>query len=235
MHVYTTRMFSVSIPIPQIGIQNVDLLVATMTASHWLKTEGADAINKALNRFNPSSQDHTMKKQSKPTSLSDEQVTVYLLLAAVEAASHVVAAPGLHVPHSTIDVLCVGGLMRFPPQEGGPLCYLFRNGVENIGQKATELAQFLGAPMLELVQPSSLSDMVEGNSYALNKGMKDHEGRGEVQGSVDKEEFQWTELYSAGPCQPLAAFDAPHLPRVPWTGLLIAVLAIFVYLIVELL
>ena len=235
MHVHSTKMnSSASIPIPQIGIQNVDLLVATMTASHWLKPEGADAINKALNRFSPSSQDHTMKKQSKPTSLSDEQVTVYLLLAAVEAALHVVAAPGLDVPHSTIDVLCVGGLMRFPPQEGGPLCYLYRNGVENIGQKATELARFIGAPMLELVRPSSLSDMVEGNVTAPNKGMKDHEGRGEVQGSVDKE-FQWTELYSAGPCQSVAAFDAPHLPRVPWIGLLIAVLAIFVYLIVELL
>lgn len=213
----------------------MDLLVDTMTASQWLKPEGADAINKALNRFSLSSQDHTLKKQCKLASFSDEQVALYLLLATVEAALHVMTAPGLTVPHSTIDVLCVGGLMRFPPQEGGPLCYMYRNGVENIGQKATELTQVLGAPMLELLQPNTLSAMAEVNLSALNKGMKDYEGRGETQDSVDKEEFQWTELYSAGPCQPLAAFDTPQLPRVPWIGLFITVLAIFVYLIVVLL
>ena len=222
----------------QIGIQSVDLLVATMTASSWLKSDKADVLNKALNRLSPSSQSHTRpEKQRKPASLSDEQVTLYLFLAAVEAALRVVAAPSLAVPHSTIDVLCVGGLMRFPPQEGGPLCYLFRNGVKNIGQRATELTQVLGAPVLKLLQPNTLSAMCdEMNLSARDKGMKERKsGVGEVQSLGDEEEFEWTELYSAGPCQPTAAFDAPQLPRVPWIGVLVIALAAILYLVVLLL
>ena len=121
----------------QIGVQNVDLLVASMITSHWLKIDEADAICKALNQLSPSSSSPSRETQSKRPSLSDQQVTLYLFLAAVKAALRVVTAPGLTVPHSTIDVLCVGGLMRFPPQEGGPLCYLCRNGAKNIGQRAT--------------------------------------------------------------------------------------------------
>ena len=227
----------VSILILQIGIQNVDLLVATMTESHWLTADGADAISKALSRLNPSSRSHTGEKESKPASLSDEQVTLYVFLAAVEAALHVVAAPGLAVSHSTLDVLCVGGLMRFPPQEGGPLCYLCRNGAENIGQRATELTQVLGTPTLELLQSSTLSSVFdELNLSTLNRGMNNRkDGVGEVQDSEDEKEFQWSELYSAGPCQPIAAFDAPQLPRVPWSGLLVIVVAAVLYLVVALL
>lgn len=243
LHVlYTcTIQGSTCVPIPfyvQIGIQNVDLLVATMMTSHWLKADEADAISKALNQLSPSSRGHMREKQSKPASLSDQQVTLYLFLAATEAALRVVAAPGLTVPHSTIDVLCVGGLMRFPPQEGGPLCYLCRNGAKNIGQRTSELAQVLGTPVLGLLQPSRLYAMCEEmNLSSTNKGMKEHKGGfgGEVQDLEGEEEFEWSELYSAGPCQPIAAFDAPQLPRVPWIGLLVTALAVILYLVVKLL
>lgn len=44
------------------------------------------------------------------------------LLAAVEASKR---AP--NVDHSLLDLICVSSLMNFPPQEGGPFHYFYRN------------------------------------------------------------------------------------------------------------
>ena len=44
------------------------------------------------------------------------------LLAAVEASKR-----ATNVDHSLLDLICVSGLMSFPPQEGGPFHYFYRN------------------------------------------------------------------------------------------------------------
>lgn len=44
------------------------------------------------------------------------------LLAAIETSNRVP-----DVNHSLLDLLCVSGLISFPPQEGGPFHYLYRN------------------------------------------------------------------------------------------------------------
>ena len=43
------------------------------------------------------------------------------------------------VPETAVDVLCVSGLVQFPPTEGGPFNYLARNGLDRIVQKLQAL------------------------------------------------------------------------------------------------
>ena len=43
------------------------------------------------------------------------------------------------VPETAIDVLCVSGLVQFPPTEGGPCNYLARNGLDRIVRKLESL------------------------------------------------------------------------------------------------
>lgn len=43
------------------------------------------------------------------------------------------------IPETAIDVLCVSGLVQFPPTEGGPCNYLVRNGLDRIVRKLESL------------------------------------------------------------------------------------------------
>ena len=111
---------------------------------------------------------------------------------------------------SLLDVMCVAGVMRFPPQEGGPLCFTHRNDTHQLKQRLA----ILGHKTQHLNVVSSLVN-------ALNlKGQMEEKNKAE-------NVFQWEDLYSAGRCH--GAGGTLRLPAIPWIQVLTLIILMILY------
>jgi 3-hydroxyacyl-CoA dehydrogenase len=153
------------------------------------------------------------KQGRKGISLSNADIDLYLKMSCVKAAISVkkLCTAENKIEDSIIDVISVSGSMRFPPQEGGPLCFMYRNGPNKLKKKLTTLGQEKEQLALFFPLISSLGD-VEPFEMTV---------------TADENEFQWEELYSAGRCH--GAKGPFDLPAIPWYQLLVLMTLIVLY------
>lgn len=128
---------------------------------------------------------------AKPTA---SDVAILFLSTAVKAAlqaRHLVCggAGGRErdLPEYAIDILCVSGLVNFPPTEGGPLNYLARNGTESILQQLDQVG--VRAALWEEVERLEMRrvlDKVDGLFQVTPR--KEGKGKGEEEEETDEEE-----------------------------------------------
>ena len=90
------------------------------------------------------------------------------------------------LPEYAIDILCVSGLVNFPPTEGGPLNYLARNGTESILQQLDQVG--VRAALREEVERLEMRrvlDKVDGLFQVIPR--KEGQGKGEEEEEADEE------------------------------------------------
>ena len=119
--------------------------------------------------------------------------------------------PPLPFQDSLLDVMCVAGMMRFPPQEGGPLCFAHRNGTHELKHRLAALGH--KAQHLNVV-----SSLV--SSLHLQKQHEEENNKAE-------NVFQWEDLYSAGRCH--GAGGPYKLPAIPWLQVLTLTILMILY------
>ena len=136
----------------------------------------------------------------------------FLLLTAVDAALRV--SNLAMVEDADVDLMSVLGVMKFPPHEGGPLCYLHRNGITHTRELAARITRCVsGAPLLQILKE------VDDDKYKKNAKV------------TGKNEFEWQQLYNLGPCR--GAQGPPELPSIPWHPIVLVLCAIILYIFLQ--